>query len=41
MPEALTAPAPAAEPVAPISGDSFADFDKTFPDGLDNPEPAH
>src|SRR5678815_987889 len=44
MPETLTAPPPPTTqdnpPVAPISGDSFADFDKTFPDGLDNPEPA-
>lgn len=40
MPDTLTAPPAAEAPVAPISGDSFADFDKTFPDGLDNPEPA-
>src|SRR6187397_2620532 len=43
MPETLTAPPPTTTqdtpPVAPISGDSFADFDKTFPDGLDNPDP--
>ncbi len=40
--EALAAPIPQMEtaPVAPISGDSFKDFDAAFPDGLDNPEPA-
>ncbi len=42
MPETLTAPTTQeADPIAPISSESFGnDFDKAFPDGLDNPEPA-